>query len=229
MLSCFSHVWFFATSWTEACQAPLSMEFSRQEYWSGLSFPLPGDLPNPGIEPAFLHFLQWQVSSLPLMPPGNPIRASCLSNLSTVLFQRMIYIWYDMIHILFALTIISIIYFETYLQDICSRAKSLCLSQASLKAVPPFGSESVDPMICETFMVDQDVCKDLTEKAEERGWRKVTDPSSVFSSSHGGKKKQLLVCYWDCGNWTPGCGMKDDYKTWAVSPIFTEYLLNCVD
>ena len=120
---------------------------------------------------------------------GNPIRASCLSNVSTVLFQRMIYIWYDMIHILFASTIIYTIYFETYLQDICSRAKILCLSQASLKAVPPFDSESVDPMICEAFMVDQDVCKDLTEKAEERGWRRVTDPSLVFSSSHGGKKK----------------------------------------
>ena len=39
------------TSWTVACQAPLSMGFSRQEYWSGLPFPAPGDLPNPRIEP----------------------------------------------------------------------------------------------------------------------------------------------------------------------------------
>ena len=39
------------TPWTVACQAPLSMGFSRQEYWSGLSFPSPGDLPDPGIEP----------------------------------------------------------------------------------------------------------------------------------------------------------------------------------
>ena len=39
------------TPWTVACQAPLSMGFSRQEYWSGLPFPSPGDLPNPGIEP----------------------------------------------------------------------------------------------------------------------------------------------------------------------------------
>ena len=37
--------------WTVACQAPLSMGFSRQEYWSGLPFPSPGDLPDPGIEP----------------------------------------------------------------------------------------------------------------------------------------------------------------------------------
>ena len=40
-----------ATPWTVACQAPLSMGFSRQEYWNGLSFPSPRDLPNPGIEP----------------------------------------------------------------------------------------------------------------------------------------------------------------------------------
>ena len=40
-----------ATPWLVACQAPLSMGFSRQEYWSGLPFPSPGDLPDPGIEP----------------------------------------------------------------------------------------------------------------------------------------------------------------------------------
>ena len=45
-----SHVRFFATLWTVARQAPLSMEFFRQEYWSGLPFPSPGDLPDPGIE-----------------------------------------------------------------------------------------------------------------------------------------------------------------------------------
>ena len=46
-----SRVWLFVTPWTVAHQAPLSMGFSRQEYWSGLPFPSPGDLPNPGIEP----------------------------------------------------------------------------------------------------------------------------------------------------------------------------------
>ena len=45
-----SRVQLFATPWTVAHQAPPSMEFSRQEYWSGLPFPSPGDLPNPGIE-----------------------------------------------------------------------------------------------------------------------------------------------------------------------------------
>ena len=47
----FSHVQLFARPWTVAHQASLSMEFSRQEYWSGLPFPSPGDLPDPGIEP----------------------------------------------------------------------------------------------------------------------------------------------------------------------------------
>ena len=54
MLSCFSCVGFFVTQWAVACQAPLSMEFSRQEYLSGLPFPFPGDLPDPGIEPMSL-------------------------------------------------------------------------------------------------------------------------------------------------------------------------------
>ena len=47
-----SHVRLFVTSWTVIHQAPLSMEFSRQEYWSGLSLPTSRDLPNPGTEPA---------------------------------------------------------------------------------------------------------------------------------------------------------------------------------
>ena len=46
-----SHVQFFATPWTVAYQAPLSMEFPRQEYWSRLPFPSPSDLPDPGMEP----------------------------------------------------------------------------------------------------------------------------------------------------------------------------------
>ena len=53
MLS-FSHVQLFATLWTVAHQAPLSMGFSRQEYWSELPFPSPGDLSNPGIKPESL-------------------------------------------------------------------------------------------------------------------------------------------------------------------------------
>ena len=58
-----------AISWTVAHQAPLSMEFSRQEYWSGLPFPSPGDLPEPGIEPASPAL---QADSLPLSHQGSP-------------------------------------------------------------------------------------------------------------------------------------------------------------
>ena len=56
------------TPWTVACQAPLSMEFSRQEYWSGLPCPSPGDLPDPGIEPGSSAL---QAVSLPSEPPGK--------------------------------------------------------------------------------------------------------------------------------------------------------------
>ena len=54
VLSRLGHVQLFVTLWTVARQAPLSMGFSRQEYWSGLPCPPPGDLPNPGIEPESL-------------------------------------------------------------------------------------------------------------------------------------------------------------------------------
>ena len=54
MLNQFSHVQLLVTLWTVACQAPLFIGLSRQEYWSGLLFPSPGDLPDPGIEPASL-------------------------------------------------------------------------------------------------------------------------------------------------------------------------------
>ena len=52
VLSHFSNAWLFVTLWAVACQAPLSMGFSRQECWSGLPCPPPGDLPDPRIEPS---------------------------------------------------------------------------------------------------------------------------------------------------------------------------------
>ena len=52
VVSSLNRVQLFATPWTRACQAPLTMEFSRQEYWSGLPVPSSGDLSNPGIEPS---------------------------------------------------------------------------------------------------------------------------------------------------------------------------------
>ena len=71
VLSCFSHVWLLATPGTVAPQAPLSMGFSRQGYWSGLLSPPPGDLPHPQWNLRLLCLLHWQVGSLPLAPPGN--------------------------------------------------------------------------------------------------------------------------------------------------------------
>ena len=62
-LSC---VQLFVIPWTVAHQAPLSMEFPRQEYWSGLPFPPPGDLPDPGIEPRSLMSPVLQADSLPV-------------------------------------------------------------------------------------------------------------------------------------------------------------------
>ena len=56
MLSRFSHIWLCVTLWTVVHKTPLSMGFSKQEYWSGLPCPPPGDLPNPGVEPAPLMF-----------------------------------------------------------------------------------------------------------------------------------------------------------------------------
>ena len=57
------------TPCSAACQAPLSLRFPRQEYWSGLPFPSPGDLPDPGIKP---RSPAWQVDSLPLCHSGSP-------------------------------------------------------------------------------------------------------------------------------------------------------------
>ena len=69
LFSLLSRVLFFLTLWSEARQAPLSMGFSRQEYWSGLPFPRRGGLPNPGTEPWSLPL---QADSLLLNHQGSP-------------------------------------------------------------------------------------------------------------------------------------------------------------
>ena len=75
-----SHVWLFATPWIVDNEAPLSIGFSRQVYWSGLPFPTPGDLPDPGIKPKSSEL---QADSLPSDPPGKPdcMLVQCLSKL----------------------------------------------------------------------------------------------------------------------------------------------------
>ena len=72
-----SHVLLFLSPWAVACQAPLSLKFSRKGYWSGLRFPSPGHLPDPGIDPGIdphLSFLlHWQRNSLLLYHLGSPL------------------------------------------------------------------------------------------------------------------------------------------------------------
>ena len=71
MCSCLSRVWLFLTPWTVAHQAPLSMGFPRQEYWSRLPFPSPGDLLTQGSNLGLLH---WQVYSVPVSHVWGPGR-----------------------------------------------------------------------------------------------------------------------------------------------------------
>ena len=80
-----SPVQLFATPWTVAYQASLSMGFSRQEYWSGLPFPSPGDLPNPGIKPGSPAL---GADALTSEPPGKP-----MSNLFSKYLYRAYLYW----------------------------------------------------------------------------------------------------------------------------------------
>ena len=79
-----SHVPLFVTPQTVAHQAPLSMGFPKQEYWSGLPFPPPGIFSTQGSNPSLLHLLHWQIVSLPLVPPEKPkVHQSCKYNLTS--------------------------------------------------------------------------------------------------------------------------------------------------
>ena len=64
----------FATPWTGTCQAPLSMEFFRQQYWSGLPFPSSGNLPDPGIEPTSLLSPSLACGFFTIASPGKPYK-----------------------------------------------------------------------------------------------------------------------------------------------------------
>ena len=80
VLSHFSHVRLFAALWTVACQDPLSMGFSRQEYWSGLPCAPPEDLPDPGIEPISLTSPALAGRFFTTVPPGSniPVLRTCM-------------------------------------------------------------------------------------------------------------------------------------------------------
>ena len=106
----------YATPWTVARQAPLSMGFPGQEYWSGLPFPTPGDLPHPGIKPASPVSPAWQADSLPLchlnhqktlctlpiLPSSHPTAGNYFFLLSPqVCLSRMSYSWNHIVSSLF--------------------------------------------------------------------------------------------------------------------------------
>ena len=85
VLSPFSHVQLSATPWAVARQAPLSIGLPRQEYWTGLPFPLPGDIPHPGIQPGSSAV---QAGSLPTEPPFYLILGLLIWKQSFYLIQR---------------------------------------------------------------------------------------------------------------------------------------------
>ena len=91
-----SHVQLFETAWT----APLSMQFSRQEYWSGLPFPSPEDLSDPGMEPGSPAL---QAESLPSEPPGKcygPMEVGNLISVSSAFSKSSLYLWKLLVHVL---------------------------------------------------------------------------------------------------------------------------------
>ena len=90
VLSHFSHVQLFVSLWTKACHAPLSMGFSRQEYWSDSSCAPPGHLPSPGIEPGSLGSLAFAGRFLLLAPPGNPNRLTGVIKLKVVRWEHFL-------------------------------------------------------------------------------------------------------------------------------------------
>ena len=108
MLSCFNLVWLFATLWAIAHQAPLSMRFSRQEYWSGLLFPSLGDLPDSGIEPE---------------SPMSPALAGWSFTTSTYIWQKYLYI---------CLCVYICVHTHTYIYVYIYKTKSIRRQQAMI-------------------------------------------------------------------------------------------------
>ena len=91
-----SRVWLFEAQWTVACQAHLSMGFSRQKYWGGLPFPTPGDLHNPGIEPASLGSPALAGRFFTVAPPGKfKVKRSSLWYLLKSIFRIGLPWWYS--------------------------------------------------------------------------------------------------------------------------------------
>ena len=107
-----SHVQLFATPWIVACQAPLPMGFHRQEYWTGLPFPSPGDLPNPGIK---LGSPALQADSLLNEPPRKPKT----SNLFVALVEINTNIYIYICIYIYIYIYLFILYMYIYLFYVC--------------------------------------------------------------------------------------------------------------
>ena len=88
VLSHFGHIWPFATLWTVASQAPLSMRFSRQQYQGGLPCPLPGDLPGPGIE-----------STSPALAGGLFTTCATWEAINDVTTSRNLFLWWELLRL----------------------------------------------------------------------------------------------------------------------------------
>ena len=107
---------------TVACQPPLSMEFSRREYWSGLPFPSPGDLPNPGVEPGSPAL---QVDTLPSKPSGKPKEAlqnskrnsitTTIPNLPTLIIIFRLNFIFNFVYLIQNYLLMEFLFTDTYL------------------------------------------------------------------------------------------------------------------
>ena len=115
-----SRVLLFATPWTVAYQASPSMGFSRQGYWSGLPFPSPGDLPDPGIEPRSSAL---QADALPSEPPGKDFCPNLTSYICLIYIYIYIYTYtYIYIHIYIY---IQLLVSQSYLNQVVKNNQEL--------------------------------------------------------------------------------------------------------
>ena len=141
----------FVTPWTVACQAPWSLEFSGQEYWSWLPFPSPGDFPDQVLNSHLLHLLHWQSDSVPLCHLGNLKRSK---GVSFILIALLIFFffWCNSYHKR-RKTIINIFLF-VYYREIFKKITNNILNCA----LP--GARTWDPTMTRSW-------RDLTSKADQ--------------------------------------------------------------
>ena len=123
-----SYGWLFVTPWTVAHQVPLSMEFSRREYWSGLPFPFPGDLPHPGTEPRSPVFqadsLSFEPPRMSLLSPRWPLIITLLClllslviSVTCTLLSFLLPTWLPLFSLLFQITFFLCLTKVSVLQD----------------------------------------------------------------------------------------------------------------